>query len=92
MLKHCSEDLHLPFGNFEDMVMGLAVIYFGEAFTYNESLNRILCEHINTMSIEAIGNDALDEDCEYDSDICLENFDTPKGKRRKVMSSCPLFN
>lgn len=92
MLKHCSEDLHLPFGNFEDIVMSLAVIYFGEAFTHNESLNRILCEYINSMSNKTVGNVLFYEDCEYDSDICLGNYNVQKGKRRKVMSLCPSFD
>lgn len=88
IIKHCSEKLLLPFSNFEDIVMGLAVMYFGEAFTHNESLNRILCEHMNTMSKNTFGNNY-----ENYSDICLGNFDTQKRKRRKIMSLClsPLF-
>lgn len=58
MLKHCAEKLHLNFSNFEEIVVGLAVVYLGEAFSNNESLCRTLCEYINTPA--NIGNVLLD--------------------------------
>lgn len=79
ILKHCSEELLLPFSNFQDVVMGLIVTCLGEAFSNNEILSQSLCECINSLA-----NILFDEEREYDSDICSDNFDTRKRKRRKV--------
>lgn len=84
MLKYCSEELLLPFNNFEDIVLGLAVTYLGEAVTHNEGLYEILCEYINTMPNKSVGKVVFDEDCEYHSDMSLGEFNTQKRKRRRV--------
>ncbi|XP_037035793.1 uncharacterized protein LOC119073986 [Bradysia coprophila] len=91
VLKHCSDELLLPFSDFEDIVMGLAVSCFGEAFSFNESLCKSLCEYINEMSKKPVGNVQFDEGSEYDSDSCTGIFNTQKRKRRKIMSACLSF-
>lgn len=88
MLKHCAEKLLLPFNDFDDIVMGLAVGGLGEAFSFNESLCKSLCEYINGMSRKTVGNVQFDEGSEYDSDSCTGILNTHKRKRRKIMSAC----
>lgn len=88
MLKHCSEDLLLPYTDFEDIVKGLAVTCFGESFSFNESLCKSLCEYINGLSKKTVRNVQFDEGNEYDSDSCMGIFNTHKRKRRKITSAC----
>lgn len=94
MLKYCSEDLRPPLLSIEDIVMGLAIIYLGKAFMHNENMNSTLCRYINTIAKKTANVMSCDEESDYDSDNCLDNYNTQKRKRRKIMSdlSTPLCN
>lgn len=86
MLKYCCEELGLPFLNIEDIVTGLAIVYLEKPFVYNENLKSTLCRYIYSITKNTENAMSCDEESDYDSDICSDNYNTQKSKRRKIMS------